>query len=165
MVFLTSGKYTLSMSTYAPFWNVSVRIKKKWHFQLSTTCLLPALEILQHMQWPKDRVKTLYWAWRFSSFCDDPDIQSISSTTGKTISQCVPSWQVLQTSNCTQCSVAHSGFFIGPTVLPALKVIIHNKTDIQPAGLANWSLFPIIDNLLATSPGNPPPKAMIERQT
>ena len=49
-----------------------------------TTCLLPALEILHHKQWSKDRLKTLHCAWRFSLFCDDPDIQSISYTTGKT---------------------------------------------------------------------------------
>ena len=33
--------------------------------------------------------------------------------------------------------VAHGGFFLGPAVLPALKVIIHNKTDIQPSGPAS----------------------------
>ena len=30
--------------------------------------------------------------------------------------------------------MAHGGFFLGPAVLTALNVIIHNKTDIQPSG-------------------------------
>ena len=31
------------------------------------------------------------------------------------------------------CCGTYSGFFIGPAVLPALNVIIHNKTDFQPS--------------------------------